>query len=159
MHIEQLRFDEVFDVQPARGDFSFRSGGRPVYGVRLGKGCVPAAGSRYAVAFEQAGDWDTVLAWRELGTQVVRFREPGWALTLMFFMDFIWFVPFVGGAGLLFGGPGTALAMAGAFLLLVALGAAWGVRRGRRVARALRAVGEPPPGWGNTGASQGQAAM
>lgn len=141
MHIDVVRFDEVFDVQAARGDFSFRTGGKPVYGVNLRRGLIPAPGSRYAVAFERPGDWSTVQAWRALDTSEVQFREPGWAAALMFLADFFWFAPAIIGGGLVVAGPWTALALLGAFLVLVALGAAWVVLQNRKIERALLAHG------------------
>jgi len=159
MHIEQVDFDEVFDVQAGIGDFSFRSGGKPVYGVNLRNGFVPAAGSRYAVAFERAGDWNSVLAWRALGTQKVQFKLPGWSALLMLLADFFWFVPCFVAGGLVFAGPWMALAMAVAFLLLVALGAAWSVRRQRRIERALLAFDESSGGRDKGGMAQAGAAV
>lgn len=53
MHIEQIHFDEVFDIQTVRGDFSFRSRGRAHYGVNLQNRVIPRPGSTFAVAFEK----------------------------------------------------------------------------------------------------------
>lgn len=158
MHIEQVRFDEVFDVQAARGDFSFRTGGKPVYGVNLRHGLVPAAGSRYAIAFERQGDWSTVLAWRAFGTQKVRFKEAGRIAQTIYLADFLWFAPFFVGGGLAFGGPGGALASGAAFLALVALGVGWNFRRLGRIERALLAVGDLRAGQGNAAAAKAQPA-
>jgi hypothetical protein len=158
MHIEQVQFEEVFDVQAARGDFSFRTGGKPVYGVNLRHGFVPAAGSRYAVAFERQGDWSTVLAWRALGTQEVRFKEPGRLAQAVYLVDFLWFAPFFIGGGLAFAGPGGALASGAAFLALLALGAGWNFRRLRRIERALLAVGDLREGPDNAGTAKALSA-
>lgn len=117
MHVEKVHFDEVFDVAP-RGDFSFRSQGRTRYGVRLQSGVIPVNGSTFAVAFDQPGQWTTVLGWRDLPTGDVRLARPDWTLWFDALSDL--FVPgalFVFGA-LLLGGAGVALAvaMAAAFL-------------------------------------------
>jgi len=159
MHIEQVHFDEVFDVQAGIGDFSFRSAGRPVYGVNLRKGFVPAAGSRYAVAFERAGDWNSVLAWRALGTRKVQFKLPGWSALLMLLADFFWFAPCFVAGGLVFAGPWLALAIAAAFLLLVAFAAGWSVRRQRRIERALLAFDGASAGRNEAGMPQASAAV
>lgn len=85
MHIETITFDRVFDAVGASGDFSFESGGRRVFAVALGPGVIPPAGSTFAIAFGTPGDWSTVLAWRDLGTHTVGFRQVQW--------DLFWFDP------------------------------------------------------------------
>lgn len=159
MHIEQVHFDEVFDIQAGRGDFSFRSGGTPTYGVNLRNRFIPAAGSRYAIAFERRGDWDSVVAWRALGAREVDFKTPGWLALTLCFADFLWFVPSTIAAGLVFGGPALALALAAAFLALAAVGAGWGIRRNRAVERALLAFDETPSGRDRSGTVRASPAL
>lgn len=154
MHIEQVRFDEIFDVQAGRGqlrgDFSFRSGHKPCYGVNLG-GFIPAAGTCYLVAFERPGDWTSALAWRAPGAREVRFRQAGWLALSATLVDVLLFSPFVVAGGILLAGGWGALVLAIAYLALVATGVALGVRRKRRIERALLAVGTAPATRGNAG--------
>ncbi|VXC03552.1 hypothetical protein [Massilia sp. 9I] len=153
MHIERIRFDEVFDVQAARGDFSFRSRGRPHYGVNLGNRVIPGAGTTYAVAFDKPGDWSTVLACRDLASSIVTLRQPAWPALLAQTGDFLIFGPLFIVGGLLLGGAWPGLVVAA--LLLLAMGYAFwrAVRENRAVTRALRAV----DGRDNDGAARPQA--
>lgn len=75
MHIEHIHFEEVFDVQTGRGDFSFRMKGHPCYGANLGSGVIPRAGARYVVMFGKQGDWSSLIAWRDLASDKVWFRK------------------------------------------------------------------------------------
>lgn len=111
MHIERIDFDEVFDVQPGPGDFSFRSGGRSHFGVNLRRGLVPQAGSRYLVAFARPGDWTGVIGWVELRTGTVRLKESTWFAMLSDIGWFVWLAPFLAGGALWFFGAGAALAV------------------------------------------------
>ncbi|MCA1244998.1 hypothetical protein [Massilia sp. MS-15] len=139
MHIEQVQFDEVFDVQPARGDFSFRCAGRPVYGVNLHSGVIPRPGSRFAVAFGKRGDWNSVLGCRDLASSKVLLRRPGWAASLFSLGDILLFGPLCVGAGLALGGPGIAIATTALFTLAIAAGLVHGLLQNRTLKLALRA--------------------
>lgn len=80
MHVEKVRFDEVFDIVAPTGYFSFRSAGRTHYGVRLRERCIPAAGATFAVAFSEKGNWNSVLGWRAIDSYEVMLAHPA-ALT------------------------------------------------------------------------------
>ena len=136
MHVEKVRFDEVFDVAPRGGDFSFRSQGKTQYGVRLQSGIIPGNGSTFAVAFDQPGQWTTVLGWRDLASGDVRLAHPDWALWLVTLSDLLAVGVFLIVGGLLLGGPGIALAVAAAFLYP----AIRQMRRNRAVRQALLAA-------------------
>ena len=138
MHIQRIRFDRVFDIQPALGLFSFASADTVTYGVNVPDHTIPEAGATWAVAFGQPGEWSTVYGWRDLAAQrltltykvrqalfdqawgVYWFAIPALALS--------WYV----------GGPWAAAALA----LAAVLGGAWMlrdvVRRNRQVRSALR---------------------
>lgn len=140
MHIEQVHFDEIFDAQSRGGDFSFKSTGRTEYGVRLGNGVVPREGTTYAVAFAEPGDWSTVLGWRDLACTAVTLRQSAWSclcseLSMIFILG-----PAVIGGGLLFGGPGAALAVSALIGVLTFILIRKVVGRNRQVGDALRAV-------------------
>lgn len=140
MHIERIDFDEVFDVQAGRGDFSFRSRGQVHYGVHLRPGTVPQAGAAWLVAFSRRGDWSSVLAWRNIRHGTIAFKEAAWLAMLSELATLAWMAPFFLVAALLLAGPGTALAVlllicAYAGLRLVRIG-----NRNRRLRRALREV-------------------
>jgi hypothetical protein len=139
MHIEEIRFDEVFDVQALRGDFSFKTQGRSCYGVNLGNKIIPLPGSRFAVAFVKPGDWSTVLAWRDLASGKVRFKQPSWAALLIALGDLILFGPLFIAGGFALAGEGL---VACAFVALFAVGILTVLVRGvmcnRMAERALR---------------------
>lgn len=142
MHIEEIRFDEVFDVQALRGDFSFSTRGRPSYGVNLGNNIIPSLGATFAVAFVKPGDWSTVLAWRDLASKKVKFKQPSWIAVLLAASDLILFGPLFIAGGLALAGEWI---VAGVFAALFAVGVLTmltrGVIRNRMVERALLAVG------------------
>lgn len=138
MHIEDVHFDEVFDAQPGTGDFSFRSGGRTNYAVKLRRRLVPQAGSRYLVAFGEAGNWSTVLGWLDPRTARTTLKTPTWLALLDEFGMLVWFAPFFLAGALLFGGVDAALAVLGLICLLTGLRAWRLVVQGRRVRRSLR---------------------
>jgi len=135
MHIETIRFDDVFDVAARGGHFSFRTGGKTHYGVKLQNNLIPHAGSTYLIAFAQPGHWDTVLGWRDLASREVRLVHPTWELWLRLLSE----VYMVGIAllalGFMLGGAGVALAIAAALLYP----AYHRMRLNRAVRRALRA--------------------
>jgi len=136
MHVETVQFDDVFDVAPRGGDFSFRSGGKTQYGVKLENGMIPGKGATFAVAFDCPGQWSTVLGWRDLASGDVRLARPGWTLWLGTLSDLPTFGVFVVVGGLLLGGVGVALAVAAA----CQYPAARQMRRNRVVKRALLAA-------------------
>lgn len=69
MHIERIRFERVFDIQPGLGMFSFASAGAVTYSVHLPGRTIPREGATWTVAFGQPGDWSTLLGWRDLAAQ------------------------------------------------------------------------------------------
>lgn len=133
MRIEEIHFDEVFDAQPRRGDFSFRGAGQVHYGVQLQNGVIPRDGARFAIAFADPGNWSTVLGWRDLASAEVTLKHPGWSAWLSMLGDVILFGPFVVGGALVFGGPPAALVAA-------TLAAGLAVYRAGQVRRLNRAV-------------------
>ncbi|MCC2962469.1 hypothetical protein LK540_18740 [Massilia sp. IC2-278] len=137
MHIERIDFDDVFDVQPGPGDFSFRSRGQTHYAVNLWRGLIPQAGSSYLVAFAQAGDWSTVLGWLDLQTGTRRLKDNTWLAVLSDMSAIPWLAPFLLGGALLFIGPGAALAVLLALCGVAGVHVYRIVRRRQRVLRAL----------------------
>lgn len=142
MHIQQVHFDEVFDVQAARGDFSFRSRGRAQYGVNLQCGVIPRAGSSFAVAFEQPGNWDSILGCRDLASTKVMLRRPGWWSMLFQTADILIFGPILVVGGLLAGGMWPGLVMTALLLLAMICVVVRTVRVNRAVERALLCLGD-----------------
>lgn len=142
MHIERIRFDEVFDVQAGRGDFSFRSGGRPHYGVNLQNRVIPAPGSTFALAFDKAGDWSSIIASRDLASNEVVLTRPTWSAVLGWVADYyLYFLP-LSIATVAFGGPWAGLAAAILFLLAVGYLVARGMRLNRAARQALLDIEE-----------------
>lgn len=138
MQIRQVRFDRVFDVQQRTGDFSFEDGGWPVYGVNVVGMGIPQEGATYAIAFNEAGNWNTVIGWRDLATPTVRIKRPAWALALQLLPYNYLMIPVPVGISLALGGYWAAAPVAA--LLLLVFGAcvyraAW---RNRQAAQALR---------------------
>lgn len=142
MHIEQVRFDRIFDVQQVTGDFSFESGGWPVYGVNAVGGRIPREASTYAVAFGERGNWETVIGWRDMATQEVQIKRSFWA-TLGPHMPWIYLlVSGLLGAAMSGGGWRAALPLAAMLVLVSGLVIRSGIVRQRQAERALR--GERP---------------
>ncbi|OON63314.1 hypothetical protein B0920_07945 [Massilia sp. KIM] len=140
MQIERVHFEEVFDVDTFGGNFSFRGRQRSHYGVRLRKGLIPRQGSTYAIAFGRAGDWSTVLGWRELGTPGVMLRYPTWSACFEAFDDIYMIgIAFIV-AALLFGGPVLALAVLALVTGAAVLHILRTARLNRQVAAALAAA-------------------
>lgn len=136
MQIERVHFEDVFDVDTFRGNFSFRARQRTHYGVRLHSRLVPRKGSVYAIAFGRAGDWSTVLGWREIGTPGIGLRYPTWFACVEAFDDvYMIGIAFIA-AALLFGGPAAALAV----LALVVAAATLHLVRTARLNRQVRAA-------------------
>jgi hypothetical protein len=142
MHVESIRFDEVFDVAAHRGDFSFRSRNRSHYGVRLRNHLIPRPGSSYAIAFAEPGQWNTVLGWRELPSPHVMLAHPTWSAVLLGLSDIVCVGMLLIVAGLLFAGAAGALAAMLA-LACMALFRVWRSQRlNQAVKRALLAAGD-----------------
>lgn len=74
-HLELVRFERIFDAPGGTGMFSFEADGRCEYGVRLFDGAVPHAGARYAVVLAEAGNWQTIVGWRDLSMPDVVLRD------------------------------------------------------------------------------------
>lgn len=140
MQIERIHFEEVFDV--AAGDFSFRSEGRAHYGVSLGHGTIPQAGATYAIAFGRAGDWNSVLGWRDLASPAVSLTHSAAGLVLATVYDIYWYGLFFFAGGFLFGGIRMALAFAALFIAGLVYVSFRNVQSLRRAKRALLSVCE-----------------
>lgn len=138
MHIEMIRFDTVFDVVERSGTFSFKSGGRTEYGVRLQNHAIPRQGAPYAVAFAERGNWQSVMGWRDLASGDAVLAQSTMSFQFWVLGDLIVY-GWLFCAGLLLVAGGVALAV----LALVAP-AAWAVfllmRRSRKVKDALLAA-------------------
>lgn len=137
-HIEQVRFDRVFDVQGA--DFSFESGGQKHYAVRFSNDSVPAAGALYAVALIERGNWQQIVGWRDLATAKVLLRESAWSVAFSELTDYYLLVPIFVVAGFVFVGPWGALAALALFVCWSVYVVRRAARRNRLVDAALRAV-------------------
>ncbi|MEM8512134.1 hypothetical protein RCH14_001434 [Massilia sp. MP_M2] len=138
MHIETVRFERVFDVQS--GMFSFEAGGKREFAVAFDHESVPNAGSTFAVALSEPGNWQKVLGWRDLSSPTVGLRYSAWFMAIDLLLDTYFIGIVVLAAALLFGGPWAALvafiAMAlGAVALVVASAV-----RNRQIERALLSV-------------------
>lgn len=133
MVVENVHFDEVFDVAAHGGNFSFRSRGRTEYGVRLSKQVVPAAGSTFAVALARPGDWSTVLGWRDLASNQIVLVNPTWAVWLGGLADIALYGTLILVGALLLAGLGGVLAVAAAFAGILL----YQTRRNRTIKRAL----------------------
>ncbi|MFC3458487.1 hypothetical protein [Massilia haematophila] len=128
MHIQRIDFDEVFDADPGRGDFSFRNRAGVRYGVRLRRGVVPPSGASWLIAFARPDDWSSVLGWAAPG-EAVTLREGTLLALFSGAATLAWFTPFlVFGTGYFFG-------MGAALAVLLALGCWAGLAGGRIVAR------------------------
>lgn len=149
LHLEQVRFERVFDAPGPNGVFSFEAGGRREYGVSFLGSPVPRAGSQFAVVLAERGNWQTVLGCRDLATPDIYLRQTVWQVA----SDFAWLayvaVPVVAGMTLAAVGGWAALAVVA---LSVWAGAAYlrrVLRRSRTIARMLReAPPRVPPGAG-----------
>lgn len=134
MHIEKVRFDEVFDVAAHRGDFSFRSRGHTQYGVNLKNDVIPREGSTFAIAFAEPGDWTTVLGWRDLESADVMLTRPTWSLWLFNLSDIILYGLILIVGGLLLAGVGGGIAVT----VVIAAVAFYGIVRGMRLNHSVK---------------------
>jgi len=138
MHIERVHFDEVFDAQAGRGDFSFRSAGQTRYGVHLHSGAIPQVGSTYFFALSSRDDWSSPIGWMDVQTKTISLKEATWLGVLSGLGSFIWLAPFFLGGAFLLGGLSVALAV----LLTICGAYCWllykFVDRNRRIRKALQ---------------------
>lgn len=138
MHIERVRFDEIFDAQAARGDFSFRSGGQVRYGVHLHRRAIPQVGSVYLFALASRDDWSSPLGWMDVHTKAIFLKNSPWLEVLAGSASLIWLAPFLLGGALLLGGLGVALAV----LLALCCASSWWlyrlIDRNRAIRKALQ---------------------
>lgn len=133
MHIKQVRFDRIFDVQERTGDFSFEDGGWPVYGVNANGLTIPREGATYAVAFAEAGNWEKVIGWRDLAESNVEIKRSAWSLAIQALPWYYMIIPVPFGITLAVPVAGLMVLAFGAFIYR----AAW---RNRQAAQALRDV-------------------
>lgn len=140
MHIERVHFDEIFDAQAERGDFSFSSGGRVKYGVHLHRRAIPQVGSTYLFALASRDDWSSPLGWMDVQTKTIFLKSSTWLEVLSGLGSLIWLAPLLLGGALLLGGPSAALAA----LLAICCAFFWmlcrSVDQNRSIRRALRAA-------------------
>lgn len=140
MHIERIRFDRVFDAQPRGGAFSFASAGKTVYGVALPGRRIPREGATLALVLAQAGNWQSVLGWRDLGTQETAVAGSTLGIVVDSLDPLCYLTPFLIAGGFLLAGVAGALGG----LTVAGAGVAWlaarGLQRRRRVRAALAAV-------------------
>lgn len=152
MHVEQINFDRVFDVQELTGSFSFERAGWPVYGVSAPGLGIPRAGSTYAVAFAETGNWQTVLGWRDLSTSTVRLRESTWQFGIRHLPYLYLAAPVPVGIAMAVGGYWAAAPLLASILLVYAAvvrHVAWRNRWLRQSLQVGRAALGPsmPSGW------------
>lgn len=144
MHIERIRFDRVFDIQPHHGVFSFASADQVTYGVHVPGRTIPREGAVWAVAFERPGDWSTLLGWRDMAAQRTRLTYQVRHLLVDQAWGVYWFAIPALALGLYVGGLWAAAAIVAA----AAAGGVWMLRhvvlRNRRVRAALRNCITPP---------------
>ena len=138
MYIETLRFERVFDVQS--GTFSFEAGGKCEFAVVLDHARAPTAGSTYAVALGEPGNWQKVLGWRDLSRPTVGFTYSPWFLALDLVLDLYLLGIAVLAAAWLFGGPWAALAAFVAMVLGSVGRVVFSALRNRQIEQALLAV-------------------
>lgn len=74
-HLEQVRFERIFDAPGRTGTFSFEADGKRQFGVDLLDSEVPCEGSHYAFVLAEQGNWQTPLGWRDLSTSRVVVRD------------------------------------------------------------------------------------
>jgi len=138
MHIETVRFERVFDVYG--GLFSFQADGKREFAVVFDHKSVPTAGSTFAVALSEPGNWQNVIGWRDLSSSRIGVKRSPWFIATDLLLEMCF-----GGIALLAaawvaGGPLAALV---AFIAL-AVGSGTIVTvcalRNRRIRRALLAV-------------------
>lgn len=143
MHIETVRFERVFDVQS--GTFSFEADGKRQFAVIFDHKNVPAAGSTFAVALDEPGNWQRVIGWRDLSTVTVGLKCSAWATAIGLLFDFYFVLIPIPVLALVLGGPWAALAAFGLMVLGACAMVVGTARHNRQIERALLAVRPPPP--------------
>lgn len=138
MYIETVRFERVFDVQS--GTFSFEAGGKCEFAVVFDHERAPTAGSTFAVALSEPGNWQKVLGWRDLSRPTVGFTYSPWFVALDLVLDLYLLGIAVLAAAWLFGGPWAALAAFVAMVLGSVGRVAFSALRNRQIEQALLAV-------------------
>ena len=136
MHIQRIRFDRVFDIQPSRGLFSFESADGVVYSVHLPGRVIPLAGATWDVAFAQPGNWNTLLGWRDVASERITLSHRVRGLLVDQFEVWCYFGIPVLVATLIFGGPVFILAL----LLAWSIAMVWVIHRIMRSNRRVRAA-------------------
>jgi len=138
MYIETVRFERVFDVQS--GTFSFEAGGKCEFAVVLDHARAPMAGSTYAVALSEPGNWQKVLGWRDLSSPTVGLTYNPRFIVIDLVLDLYLLGLAVFAAAWLFGGPWAALAAFVAMVLGSVAPVVFNALRNRQVEQALLAV-------------------
>jgi hypothetical protein len=154
MYIETVRFERVFDVQS--GTFSFEAGGKCEFAVVFDHKRVPTAGSTFAVALSEPGNWQKVLGWRDLSSPTVGLTYSPWFMAIGLVLDLYFLGIAVFAAAWMFGGPWAALAAFAAMVLGEAGLVVFSALRNRQIAQALLAVSPAQAGAvGNLGLTAG----
>jgi hypothetical protein len=138
MYIETVRFERVFDVQS--GTFSFEAGGKCEFAVVLDHARAPMAGSTYAVALSEPGNWQKVLGWRDLSSPTVGLTYNPRFIVIDLVLDLYLLGLAVFAATWLFGGPWAALAAFVAMVFGSVAPVVFNALRNRQVEQALLAV-------------------
>lgn len=138
MYIETVRFERVFDVQS--GTFSFEAGGKCEFAVVLDHKRAPTAGSTFAVALSEPGNWQKVLGWRDLSSPTVGLTYNPRFIVIDLVLDLYLLGLAVLAAAWLFGGPWAALAAFVAMVLGSVAPVVFSALRNRQVEQALLAV-------------------
>jgi hypothetical protein len=138
MYIETVRFERVFDVQS--GTFSFEAGGKCEFAVVLDHARAPMAGSTYAVALSEPGNWQKVLGWRDLSSPTVGLTYNPRFIVIDLVLDLYLLGLAVFAAAWLFGGPWAALAAFVAMVFGSVAPVVFNALRNRQVEQALLAV-------------------
>ncbi len=138
MYIETVRFERVFDVQS--GTFSFEAGGKCEFAVVLDHARAPMAGSTYAVALSEPGNWQKVLGWRDLSSPTVGLTYNPRFIVIDLVLDLYLLGLAVFAAAWLFGGPWAALAAFVAMMFGSVAPVVFNALRNRQVEQALLAV-------------------
>jgi len=138
MYIETVRFERVFDVQS--GTFSFEAGGKCEFAVVLDHERAPTAGSTFAVALSEPGNWQKVLGWRDLSSPTVGLTYNPRFIVIDLVLDLYLLGLAVLAAAWLFGGPWAALAAFVAMVLGSVAPVVFSALRNRQVEQALLAV-------------------
>ena len=138
MYIETVRFERVFDVQS--GTFSFEAGGKCEFAVVLDHTRAPMAGSTYAVALSEPGNWQKVLGWRDLSSPTVGLTYNPRFIVIDLVLDLYLLGLAVFAAAWLFGGPWAALVAFVAMVFGSVAPVVFNALRNRQVEQALLAV-------------------